>query len=50
MPLPYIQNKIHNKKWRENNKEAYNEYQKVLMRRRYIMKKAIMELFAILRD
>lgn len=37
-------------KWRDENKEAYKEYQRALMKRKYIMEKAKMELFAILRD
>jgi hypothetical protein len=50
MPLPYKQNKVHNEKWREANKEKYNEYQRALMKRKRIMLQAKMELFAILLD
>lgn len=50
MPLPYNQNKVHNDKWRENNKNKYNEYQRTYMQRKRLMKQVIMELFAILRD
>jgi chromosome segregation and condensation protein ScpB len=50
MPLPYKQNKIHNEKWRESNKDKYNDYMKAYMKRIYILKKAKMELLAILLD
>lgn len=50
MPGRYSKVKTSIMKWREDNKDAYNEYQRALMKRKYIMKKAIMELFAILRD
>ena len=50
MPLPYRQNKIHNDKWRENNKQKYNEYLRAYMKRKRTMELAKMELFAILLD
>jgi hypothetical protein len=50
MPSRYNKVKPSIFKWRENNKEEYNEYQKAYMRRKYIMNKAIKELLAILRD
>ena len=34
--------------WRESNKEKYNEYQRALMKRKYIMDKIKKEFFAIL--
>lgn len=37
-------------KWREENKDAYKEYRAAWAKRKYIMEKAKMELFAILRD
>ena len=48
MPLSYNQNKVYNAKWRQNNKQKYNEYLKAYMKRKYIMDKAKKELFAIL--
>ena len=48
MPLSYKQNKVHNYKWRESNKDKYNEYQRAFMMRKRILEKAKMELFAIL--
>jgi len=50
MPLPYNQNKTHNSKWRESNKNKYNEYQRAYMQKKRLMEQARMELFAILRD
>jgi hypothetical protein len=50
MPGRYNKVKTSIMKWRENNKENYNEYQRALMKRKYIMEKAKMELLAILRD
>jgi hypothetical protein len=37
-------------KWRDENKDKYNEYQRAIMKRKYIMQKAQKELFAILLD
>ena len=48
MPNRYTKVKPSIMKWRENNKDAYNEYQRALMKRIYILKKARIELFAIL--
>jgi len=48
MPRSYKQNKIYYEKWRESNKEKYNEYQRALMKRKYIMDKIKKEFFAIL--
>lgn len=50
MPLSYKLNKVHNEKWRESNKEKYNEYLRTYMKRKYILQKAKKELFAILLD
>lgn len=36
--------------WRENNKDAYNEYQRTLMMRKRVFNKIKMEYMAILLD
>ena len=48
MPGRYNKVKTSIMKWRENNKENYNEYKAAWAKRKYIMEKAKMELFAIL--
>lgn len=50
MPSRYPKVKTSIMKWREENKDTYNEYQRAYMKRKYILEKAKMELFAILRD
>jgi len=44
----YQQTKLYKEKWRESNKDKYNEYQKAYMKRKYIMDKIRKEFFNIL--
>jgi chromosome segregation and condensation protein ScpB len=46
--MPYLYNKPYDEKWRKNNKQKYNEYQRAFMRQKYHFQKARMEFLAIL--
>lgn len=48
--MPYSYNKTYDEKWRKNNKEKYNEYQRAFMKQKYLFQKVRMEYMAILLD
>ena len=44
----YKQNKLHNEKWRKNNKQKFQEYQRAWIQRKRLFNKIKMEFLSIL--
>jgi hypothetical protein len=42
--MPYLYNKPYDEKWRKNNKETYNEYQRAFMMRKRLRKRLFDEI------